>query len=89
MNLIRKIYEAMTTDDLGDDKQSEILNNEYLNTTEDQQKAVDRVFIALCGGSLKTIIEEPKATTAYNPYRQCSFYETSLEMAIQGCVRVG
>jgi hypothetical protein len=69
MNLIQKIYEEMTTDDSGDDKQSEILKNEYFHATEDQQKAIDKVFIALCGWSLKTIIEGPEATTAYNPYR--------------------
>jgi hypothetical protein len=69
MNLIQKIYEAMTADYSGDDKQSKMLKTEYLNATIDQQKAIDRVFIALCGWSLKTIIEGPKARESYNPYR--------------------
>jgi hypothetical protein len=69
MNLIQKIYEEMTTDDSGDDKQSGILENEYLHASEDQQKAIDRIFIALCGWSLKTIIEGHEATNSYNPYQ--------------------
>jgi hypothetical protein len=69
MNLIQKTYEEMTTDDYGDDKQSTILKNEYVEATEDQQKAIDRVFIALCGWSLKTLIEGHEATNSCNPYQ--------------------
>jgi hypothetical protein len=36
--------------------------------TTDQQKAIDRVFIALCGWSLKTLIEGEKTTESYNPF---------------------
>jgi hypothetical protein len=68
MNLIEKIYEEMTTDSDGNNKQAEILQNEYMDATTDQQKAIDRVFIALCGWSLKTLIEGHKATESYNPY---------------------
>ena len=68
MNLIEKIYEEMSTDSDGDDRQAEILNDEYKKATVDQQKAIDRVFIALCGWSLKTLIEGHKATESYNPY---------------------
>jgi hypothetical protein len=67
MNLITKIYWEMTTDDDGNDKQAQILENEYMDATEDQQKAIDRVFIALCGWSLKTLIEGD-ASDSYNPY---------------------
>jgi hypothetical protein len=68
MNLIEKIYEEMTTDSDGNDKQAEILQNEYMSALVDQQKAIDRVFIALCGWSLKTFIEGHEATESYNPY---------------------
>ena len=68
MNLIEKIYEEMSTDGDGNDKQAEILQNEYAEATVDQQKAIDRVFIALCGWSLKTLIEGHEATESYNPY---------------------
>jgi hypothetical protein len=33
MNLIQKVYEELTTDDYGDDKQSAILKNEYIEAT--------------------------------------------------------
>ena len=68
MNLIEKIYEEMATDSDGNDRQAEILQNEYTAATVDQQKAIDRVFIALCGWSLKTLIEGHEATESYNPY---------------------
>ena len=65
MNLIEKIYEEMSTDSDGNDKQAEILQNEYAEATVDQQKAIDRVFIALCGWSLKTLIEGHDSPFAY------------------------
>ena len=68
MNLIEKIYEEMTTDRDGNNKQAEILENEYKSAKIDQQKAIDRVFIALCGWSLKTLTKGHKATESYNPY---------------------
>jgi hypothetical protein len=68
MNLIEKIYEEISTDGDGDDRQAEILHDEYIKATVDQQKAIDRVFIALCGWSLKTLIEGHEATESYNPY---------------------
>ena len=68
MNLIEKIFEEMSTDSDGNDSQAEILQNEYTTATVDQQKAIDRVFIALCGWSLKTLIEGHEATESYNPY---------------------
>jgi hypothetical protein len=68
MNLIEKIFEEMSTDSDGNDSQAEILQNEYTTATVDQQKAIDRVFIALCGWSLKTLIEGHEATELYNPY---------------------
>jgi len=49
MNLIQKIYEEMTTDDDGDDTQSEILKNEYMDATEDHRKRLIE-FLLLCVG---------------------------------------
>ena len=69
MNLIEKIYEEMTTDGDCDDSEADILKSQYENATVDQQKAIDRVFIALCGWSLKTLIEGHTATESYNPYK--------------------
>ena len=68
MNLIEKVFKELSTDADGDDRQAEILKEEYMHATVDQQKAIDRVFIALCGWSLRTLIEGHKATESYNPY---------------------
>jgi hypothetical protein len=69
MNLIEKVFEAMSTDGDGNEKQAAIMEDEYMDATEDQKKAIDRVFIALCGWSLKTLIEGHEATESYNPYK--------------------
>jgi hypothetical protein len=69
MNLIEKVFEEMSTDADGNEKQAEIMEHEYTDATEDQKKAIDRVFIALCGWSLKTLIEGHEATESYNPYK--------------------
>jgi len=69
MNLIEKVYKEMSTDADGNEKQAQIMEDEYMDATEDQKKAIDRVFIALCGWSLKTLIEGHEATESYNPYK--------------------
>jgi len=69
MNLIEKVYNEMSTDADGNEKQAQIMEDEYVDATEDQKKAIDRVFIALCGWSLKTLIEGHEATESYNPYK--------------------
>ena len=69
MSLIEKVYNEMSTDADGNEKQAQIMENEYMDATEDQKKAIDRVFIALCGWSLKTLIEGHEATESYNPYK--------------------
>ena len=69
MNLIEKIHVEMTTDGDGNDKQAAILEKEYMNAAEDQKKTIDRVFIALCGWSLKTLIEGKNTTQIYNPFK--------------------
>jgi hypothetical protein len=68
MNIIEKVYKEIGTDADGNDKQAEILKEEYMQATQDQQKAIDRVFIALCGWSLRTLLKGHKATESYNPY---------------------
>ena len=40
-----------------------------MEATMDQQKTIDRVFIALCGWSLRDLIKGHKATESYNPYK--------------------
>ena len=69
MNLIEKVYNEMSTDADGNEKQAQIMEDEYMEASEDQKKAIDRVFIALCGWSLKTLIEGHEATESYNPYK--------------------
>jgi hypothetical protein len=69
MNLIEKVYNEMSTDADGNEKQAQIMEDEYMDATEDQKKAIDRVFIALCGWSMKTLIEGHEATESYNPYK--------------------
>ena len=69
MNLIEKVFEAMRTDGDGNDKQAQILEDHYMEATEDQKKAIDRVFIALCGYCLRTFIEGEEATASYDPYK--------------------
>jgi hypothetical protein len=69
MNLIEKVYNEMSTDADGNEKQAQIMEDEYMNATEDQKKTIDRIFIVLCGWSLKTIIEGHEATESYNPYK--------------------
>jgi hypothetical protein len=69
MNLIEKVFEEMSTDADGNDKQAAIVEDEYMDAPVDQQKAIDRVFIALCGWSLRTLIKGHKATESYNPYK--------------------
>ena len=69
MNLIEKVYKEMSTDADGNEKQAHIMEDEYMEASEDQKKAIDRVFIALCGWSLKTLIEGHEATESYNPYK--------------------
>ena len=58
MDLIGKILEEMLSDDSMTEKENEIIMDEYVNSTEDERKKIDRIFIALCGWSLKSLIED-------------------------------
>lgn len=55
--LIDRIWLAMSTDDEDRDKQSQYLEDEYNKASEESKKAIDMCFIALCGWSLKTMLE--------------------------------
>lgn len=57
MSLIDHIQEEMLADDEDREKQSEYLKEAYEDASEKEKKSIDRCFIALCGWSLKTLLE--------------------------------
>jgi hypothetical protein len=63
-DLINRIVDAIQTDE---DSDSENLKERYLSCTPEEQKAVDRVFIALCGWSLRTMMNGIE-DSSYNPF---------------------
>ena len=67
MDLIERIGQELDTDRDDTARQAERLEWEYRHATEDEQKAVDRIFIALCGWSLRTLIDG-RESPDYNPY---------------------
>lgn len=58
MDLINRVLEAIETDEDGDERQSERIERIYSEADEATQKTVNNIFIALCGYSLKTLIEQ-------------------------------
>lgn len=56
MNILEKTLELMENDDAPTGKQSEYINSIYENANDIQQGLIDDTFIALCGYSLKSII---------------------------------
>jgi hypothetical protein len=56
MHLIAQVFEAIRTDADDQAGQSERLAWEYHHATPDQQEVIDRVWIALCGWSLRTFL---------------------------------
>lgn len=54
MNLIEKITAAVLEDEEQTEKQSELLVESYLHSTDRQ--AIDNCFICLCGYSLSSLI---------------------------------
>ncbi|EHL30221.1 hypothetical protein Lmor_0048 [Legionella moravica] len=54
MNLIEKITAAVLEDEEPTEKQSELLVESYLNSTDRQ--AIDNCFTCLCGYSLSSLI---------------------------------
>jgi hypothetical protein len=57
VSLIDRIQEEMLSDDEDREKQSFYLKEAYENASEEAKKAIDWCFIALCGWSLKTLLE--------------------------------
>ena len=57
MSLIDRVQEEMLADDEDREKQSDYLKEAYEDASENEKKAIDRCFIALCGWSLKTLLE--------------------------------
>ena len=57
-NLINKIEDLMSTDDVNRNNQSKRLIAEYKSATEEEKKKVDDIFICLCGYSIKTLISK-------------------------------
>ena len=54
--LIDKIQEEMLSDDEDREKQSGYLADCYNESSEAEKKRIDDCFIALCGWSLKTLL---------------------------------
>ena len=59
-NLITKLEYNMRTDDECIDKKSKRLERTYLNSSNEEQKLIDDIFITICGYSLKTLINNIK-----------------------------
>ena len=50
------------------DTSSARMQHYYERATSDEQHAIDRVFICLCGWGLSTLLYGEEATEDYNPY---------------------
>lgn len=56
MNLIEAIQEAIREDDADTEKQSEILENLYNQSSDLEKQAIDDAVICLSGWSLETLL---------------------------------
>ena len=56
--LIDKIQDALLSDDDDREEQSEYLTEAYKAASQESKEAIDKCFIALCGWSLKSLIEQ-------------------------------
>ncbi len=57
IDILSEVQELMSSDFCNTEKQSLIIKNIYQEAEKQTQDVLDNVFIALCGYSLKTIIE--------------------------------
>lgn len=57
-HLIEIIFEAMTTDTDGNEKQADRLERLYNEADQTKKKLIDEVMMCLCGWTMKTLIEE-------------------------------
>jgi hypothetical protein len=58
MNLYEFIQNAIKTDDEPIDECSFEMERIYLEADNEEKKQIDRMFIALCGWSIKTMLTE-------------------------------
>jgi hypothetical protein len=77
VNLIEKVHKAILEDGETNARQAARLAWEYEHATEAEQAAIDRVFICLCGWTLRTLITG-REDLPYNPYRVPRTPETSI-----------
>lgn len=56
INILARVERAMASDDERQDKQSSIIEEAYREASPNGQALLDRVFVALCGYSLETIL---------------------------------
>jgi len=76
MHLIAQVFEAIRTDEDNQERQSARLAWEYQHATPDQQEVIDRMWIALCGYSLRTFLVGYQEATPRN--RLCFHLEHAI-----------
>ncbi len=59
-NILGLVSELMNTDSENPEKQTEYLVYEYNKANKKTKEALDMAFIALCGYSLKSLMDEPR-----------------------------
>ena len=58
MNLIELIENAILTDEENSDDCSQIMINTYNECSDAEKMKIDKIFINLCGWSIKKLMEE-------------------------------
>ena len=58
MNIIEFIRAEANSDDENTEKQSDILNRNYDEGTDEQKEAIDEALMCICGWTMKTIREK-------------------------------
>jgi len=56
MNLMEKVHKAILEDGVSDHRQAARLAWEYEHSTEAEQRAIDRIFVCVCGWELRTLL---------------------------------
>jgi len=59
-NLIELITNSILTDEDDIQEQSEIATEIYLSSTPEEKEQIDKMFIAICGWSIKTLLDKVK-----------------------------
>jgi hypothetical protein len=63
--LVERIKEALMTDE---EDWSDEVRYWYQEASREEQRAIDRVFIALCGWGLHTLLNEGREDPGYRPF---------------------